>query len=386
MRCTHPQVSGSLRRGQSRVARERILPGVSKVTIADVARAAEVSTATVSNVLNGTGRVSEPTRARVKAVAGALGYGPAGGGARTLGLAVTAHGESAWDFASVPYFAQAISAATIAAHRRGYALMAMPSGPAEHMWRTLPAAGVVLVDSPPSDPVVRLLRARGLPLVFDGRPGRAAGAETWVDTDHEAMTRRVLEHLAGQGAERIALIAGPTQEYYTRASVTAYRRWCSSTGVRPCVVPFAEDGSEGPRLDALLTGDGRPDAVFGLYDPCGRQVLEAAARCGLSVPDDLMVVCSSEDPAYGYTTPPVVDGVAGPGAGRCGGRRRTGEPGGEPAAHAVARGDRDPSGGSDLLDAPVPPAHVRTEVPGPEGRACRRDVEGATARPVRPAP
>ncbi len=305
MRCTHPQVSGSLRRGQSRVARERILPGVSKVTIADVARAAEVSTATVSNVLNGTGRVSEPTRARVKAVAGALGYGPAGGGARTLGLAVTAHGESAWDFASVPYFAQAISAATIAAHRRGYALMAMPSGPAEHMWRTLPAAGVVLVDSPPSDPVVRLLRARGLPLVFDGRPGELRARETWVDTDHEAMTRRVLEHLAGQGAERIALIAGPTQEYYTRASVTAYRRWCSSTGVRPCVVPFAEDGSEGPRLDALLTGDGRPDAVFGLYDPCGRQVLEAAARCGLSVPDDLMVVCSSEDPAYGYTTPPV---------------------------------------------------------------------------------
>ncbi|WP_246585787.1 LacI family DNA-binding transcriptional regulator [Streptomyces yatensis] len=278
---------------------------MSKVTIADVARAAEVSTATVSNVLNGTGRVSEPTRARVQAVAGALGYGPAGGGARTLGLAVTAHGESAWDFASVPYFARAISAATIAAHRHGYALMAMPSGPAGHMWRTLPAAGVVLVDSPPGDPVVRLLRARGLPLVFDGRPGELRARETWVDTDHEAMTRGVLEHLAGQGSERIALIAGPTQEYYTRASVTAYRRWCARTGVRPRMVPFAEDGSEGPRLDALLTGDGRPDAVFGLYDPCGRQVLEAAARCRLSVPDDLMVVCSSEDPAYGHTAPPV---------------------------------------------------------------------------------
>ncbi|MFG2584029.1 LacI family DNA-binding transcriptional regulator [Streptomyces malaysiensis] len=113
---------------------------MSRVTIADVARTAEVSTATVSNVLNGTGRVSESTRARVKAVAGALGYGPAGGGGRTLGLAVTAHGQSAWDFASVPYFARAISAATVAAHRRGYALMAMPAGPAEHRWRTLPAS------------------------------------------------------------------------------------------------------------------------------------------------------------------------------------------------------------------------------------------------------
>ncbi|WP_275561247.1 substrate-binding domain-containing protein [Streptomyces sp. 5-6(2022)] len=51
------------------------------------------------------------------------------------------------------------------------------------------------------------------------------------DNDHEAMTRRVLEHLAGQGTRRIALIAGPTQEYYARASATAYRRWCSRAGV-----------------------------------------------------------------------------------------------------------------------------------------------------------
>ncbi len=285
--------------------RERILPGVSRVTIGDVARAAEVSTATVSNVLNGTGRVSEATRARVRAVAGALGYGPVGSGGRTLGLAVTAHGDSAWDFASVPYFARAIGAATVAAHRRGYALMAMPSGPAEHMWRTLPAAGVVVLDSPTGDPVVRVLRARGLPLVFDGRPEDLRARETWVDNDHEAMTRRVLEHLAGQGAERIALIAGPTQEYYSRASATAYRRWCARAGVRPCVVPFDEDDSAGRGLDALLTGEGGPDAVFGLYDPCGRQILAAAARCGLSVPEDLMVVCGSEDPAYGRTVPPV---------------------------------------------------------------------------------
>ncbi|MGV9855426.1 LacI family DNA-binding transcriptional regulator [Streptomyces sp. NPDC003442] len=151
---------------------------MSRVTIGDVARAAEVSTATVSNVRGGTGRVSEATRARVRAVAGALGYGPVSGGGRTLGLAVTAHGDSAWDFASVPYFAQAISAATVAAHRRGYALMAMDSGPAEHMWRTLPAAGVVVLDSPAGDPVVRVLRARGLPLVFDGRPGDLRARET----------------------------------------------------------------------------------------------------------------------------------------------------------------------------------------------------------------
>ncbi|MFJ3837387.1 LacI family DNA-binding transcriptional regulator [Streptomyces sp. NPDC090054] len=43
-------------------------------TIADIARAAEVSTATVSHALNGTGRLGEGTRRRVRETAAALGY------------------------------------------------------------------------------------------------------------------------------------------------------------------------------------------------------------------------------------------------------------------------------------------------------------------------
>ncbi|MFD7575192.1 LacI family DNA-binding transcriptional regulator [Streptomyces sp. NPDC059810] len=44
-------------------------------TLTDIARAAEVSTATVSHALNGTGRLGESTRRRVREVAAALGYG-----------------------------------------------------------------------------------------------------------------------------------------------------------------------------------------------------------------------------------------------------------------------------------------------------------------------
>ncbi|MQA93609.1 MAG: LacI family DNA-binding transcriptional regulator [Streptosporangiales bacterium] len=45
-----------------------------RVRIVDVAAAAEVSRATVTNALNGTGRMSEATRAHVRAVAAELGY------------------------------------------------------------------------------------------------------------------------------------------------------------------------------------------------------------------------------------------------------------------------------------------------------------------------
>ena len=45
-------------------------------TLEAVAARAGVSTATVSNALNGTGRLSEATRQRVPAAAGELGYAP----------------------------------------------------------------------------------------------------------------------------------------------------------------------------------------------------------------------------------------------------------------------------------------------------------------------
>ncbi|MER6995900.1 LacI family DNA-binding transcriptional regulator [Streptomyces sp. NPDC000410] len=278
---------------------------MSRVTIADIARAAEVSTATVSNALSGRGRLSEATRTRVRAVAAALDYAGASAAPRTLGLAVTTYGPFDWNFASVPYFARAISAATAAAHARGYALIALPAAAREPLWRSVPVAGVVVLDSPPDDPVVGLLRERGLPLVFDGRPVELRRRESWVDNDHAATTREVLGHLAARGAERIALMAGPGEEHYTLACTSAYRAWCAERAVRPVIVPLDFDDADGRMLDPLLSGAGRPDAVHGLYDPCGHQLLAAAARLGLRVPDDLLLVCASEDPGYARTAPPV---------------------------------------------------------------------------------
>jgi DNA-binding LacI/PurR family transcriptional regulator len=285
----------------------RTVGAVHRVTIADVARAAEVSTATVSNALNGTGRLAEATRARVRTVAAALGYGdPAGATApRTLALAVTTYGPHPWNFADVPFFAQAISAATAAAHERGYALTALPSAPSEAIWATIPVAGVLIMDSPADDPVVRILRARGVPLAFDGRPAGLRPGEVCVDNDHRATTREVLDHLAGQGATRIALMDGPGEDHYTRTCRAAYREWCAEHGVRPSVLTLAPVEDHGRAHDPVLSGPDRPEAVYGIYDPCGRRVLASAARCGLSVPGDLLLVCASEDPAYAEARPPV---------------------------------------------------------------------------------
>ncbi|WP_075738678.1 hypothetical protein [Streptomyces acidiscabies] len=92
------------------------------------------------------------------------------------------------------------------------------------------------MDSPADDPVADALRAHGIPLAFDGRPVDPRPGEVWVDNDHVAATRGVLDHLAAQGARRVALLAGPGEEHYTRACVAAYTEWCRRRGQLPQVV------------------------------------------------------------------------------------------------------------------------------------------------------
>ncbi|MGW6978140.1 LacI family DNA-binding transcriptional regulator [Streptomyces sp. NPDC054932] len=281
-------------------------------TLADIARAAEVSTATVSHALNGTGRLGGSTRRRVREVAGALGYGARRGPrTRSLGLAVTTYAGDAWDFVGIAYFSRWLTAATSAAHAHGYALTTLPADRgAEPLWHTLAVDGMLLLDSPAGDPVLRALRARGMPVVFDGRPPDPWPGDIWVDNDHTATTREVLDHLAASGARRIALHSGYGREFYTGAVTSAYEHWCAEHGTDPLLVPFDPDDTAGRAFDSAFAGPDRPDAVYCVYDPGGRQVLAAAERHGLRIPggpghDGLLLVCASEDPAYDGTGPAV---------------------------------------------------------------------------------
>ncbi|MFG2501857.1 LacI family DNA-binding transcriptional regulator [Streptomyces sp. NPDC048441] len=275
-------------------------------TLTDIARAAEVSTATVSHALNDTGRLGDSTRRRVREVATALGYGaPQAPRTRTLGVAVTMY-PRAWNYTEVAYFSRALTAATAAAHAKGYALTTLPADRvAEDTWHSLAVDGMLIMDSPRGDPMVHALRARGIPLVFDGVPGDPRPGDHWVDNDHEATTREVLDHLVASGARRVALQSGDGDEHYARAVTAAYAGWCAERGEDPLVVPFDVADGQGRAFDALLRGQDRPDAVYAAYDPGGHQLLTAAARLGLRVPDELRVVCASEDPGYAATEPPV---------------------------------------------------------------------------------
>jgi DNA-binding LacI/PurR family transcriptional regulator len=294
--------------------RKRTSAQTDRVGIRDVAAAAGVSITTVSDALNGKGRLPEATRNHVRQTADRLGYRPSAA-ARTLrtgrsgliGLMLTTYGDEPFTYTQIAYFAQMTGAATSAALDRGYGLVVLPTSAHHHVWASVALDGAIVLDPVPDDPVLAELHRRGIPVVTDGREVGTQTSQGWVDNDHDAGVRTVLDHLVGAGATRIGLIGGTTRDNYTQESMTAYRDWCAERGQEPVMEVFPVPDRQESSLAAhrILRHEPRPDAVFGIYDPCGVDLLAAAHAARLRVPEDLLVACCSENAAYASSTPPV---------------------------------------------------------------------------------
>ncbi|MFF8973507.1 LacI family DNA-binding transcriptional regulator [Streptomyces sp. NPDC014995] len=285
-------------------------------TLGAVAARAGVSTATVSNALNGTGRLSEATRQIVLTAARELGYAPAStaralarGGTGVLGLTMTTYGDLPVPYTEIPYYADLTLGAMAAAHERGYLLLGMPSSMSPWMWLNTPMDGVIHVAPRADDPVRAILRERGIPMISEGRPPEPHPCDAWVDADYEAGLRLLLDHLTERGARRIGLSLPLHDDAYPHLIERAYRSWCDEHRVPALMEEYATlpdyFTAEQDAVSRLLARDPGPDAVIGVYSDSGHNILAAARHHGLRVPRDLLVACVSEDPHYATTAPPV---------------------------------------------------------------------------------
>ncbi len=262
-----------------------------RVTITDVARAANVHASTVSRVLNGRAELSllPETRERVIAAATRLGYRPSAlaRGLRlrrtfTLGMLVP-------DITN-PVFPPIIKGVEGAAHARGYHL--------------------ILCNTDDSyEREAGELRREKVPFVLLNSASRASD-DLAVAPDNRQGVSAALDHLIQLGHRRIGLIAAPQttmtgQERLLAARATLRRHHLAQ---EDALVSVADSFSEasGYRAARRLLLDGEPPtAIFGANDLIALGAIRLAREIGLNVPRDLSIVGFNDIPQSELFDPPL---------------------------------------------------------------------------------
>lgn len=270
--------------------------------IGDVARAAGVSTATVSRALRGLPNVSAETRERVRAVALALGYvaspsaaSLASGRMRTIGLLTP--WVNRWFFANV------IEGAERTLREVGFDALLYTFDIAREQPRRAVDPGVLrrrvdgtlVVGLPLRDAEVRALEDLGQPLGFVGT-GR--DDHLTVRLDDRAAGVRATEHLVALGHRAIGHVSGtPDDEQSWSPPIARRAGWVDalSRAGSPPHPGWEVNGNfdvPGGRASTHTLLDSHPEitAVFAASDEMAMGVILAARDRGLRVPDDLSVI------------------------------------------------------------------------------------------------
>lgn len=269
-------------------------------TIVDVARAAGVSTATVSRVLNGRASVDPALRDRVDRSVRRLGYVPHAG-ARALKTQRTGTVGAVFPTIDNAIFAQAIDALQRRLAESGRQLLIATCGydpdgeeRAAVNLVTRGADALALCGTRQNATLRRFLRQRDLPVVHVMSVPAPEGMVA-VGFDNARAVAQAVRYLLDLGHRRIAMLAGVTASNdRASARVEGVRRTLAGAGLDlppQCLVerPYAlAEAREGFR--ALMAARPAPTAVI-----CGNDVLACGAlleadRMGLAVPGDVSVV------------------------------------------------------------------------------------------------
>lgn len=281
-----------------------------RVTRADVARLAGVSTAVVSYVLNdGPGPVATATRERVLKAVSALGYRPnataralATGSTRLLGLVVP-------DISN-PFFAEFALSIESHAKAKGYGLLLANSEDDEAIERqqvanlvNRGADGILLASVLPKPDLPKAGSTRYILL------NSLAPRNGVISIGPDAMTgaRTATDHLIAHGHTSVALIIGHSNTAIVEAREAGWLQSLGSHNLGPGPIGRDEFTRQGGYRAAkrIFNTPAHPTAVFVSSDLQAIGALSALSELGLRVPDDVAVISFDGTAESEFSAPPL---------------------------------------------------------------------------------
>jgi DNA-binding LacI/PurR family transcriptional regulator len=294
---------------------------VSTPTLEEVARAAGVSRATASRVVNGSPKVGVETRQVVQRAIDQLGFVPN----RVARSLVTRLNDSIGVMIAEPngrifgdpYFGEVLRGISAGLAARELALiLVMSQSPeearqAERYLTSGHLDGAILLSLHGDDPLPERLRAHGIPVVVGGQPPHGSRV-SYVDNDNLGGAIAAVNHLVERERTRIATITGPLDMPAAVARRLGFLEGIRAAGQTPDANleesgGFTREGGQ-RAMEVLLRRCPDIDAVFAASDLMAAGALSALHAAGRRVPEDVAVV-GFDDSIIALSTQPALSSV-----------------------------------------------------------------------------
>jgi DNA-binding LacI/PurR family transcriptional regulator len=281
-----------------------------KISISDVARAAGVSTTTVSRVLNKVSTVNEDSRRRVMDAMKNMKYHPnpsaqrlAAGRTNTIGLIIPRY-EGVFH----SYFAlQVIKGIGIAAERSAFDLLLhITDG------KTYPAQsaadGLIFIDIYSCEDLVDRAIDEGVPSVVLNHNLEDLPVNC-VSIDNRTGAQRVVDYLVKIGHKEIATITGDlkTQAGLDRLDGFVKAMEARKLAVGDDYIKVGDFGLPSARqaMEAILKLKNPPTAIFVASDDMAIEAINVALAKGVRIPEELSIVGFDDNPIAGQARIPL---------------------------------------------------------------------------------
>ncbi|MCM3633889.1 LacI family DNA-binding transcriptional regulator [Paenibacillus camelliae] len=270
-----------------------------KITIYDVAEKAGVSIATVSKVINNTGRISDKTRKKVWSIMEELDYQPSAVASALSGKSTFTIGLTLPDLAN-PYFAEIARAIEDQGRKHGFnVFMCSTDNDASkeeeyyQLFMKKRVDGIIMVSRDKENVIVKKILNEKVPLVMIAREFFAVPV-TSVMVDDYYGGMQAGQHLLEQGHQRIAVIVENLTELGSKERLRGASDAAKEADI---AIPESYVIEGGYTLDSgkaamkqLLMLEQRPTAVFACNDILAIGAIQAVRESGLRVPEDISIV------------------------------------------------------------------------------------------------
>ncbi|MDW6004158.1 LacI family DNA-binding transcriptional regulator [Vibrio mangrovi] len=267
-------------------------------SVADVAKYAGVSTATVSRVLNDSPSIRPHTREKVQQAIEALGYKlPGTPGSKVVG---TKPVMVLVPDINNPFYSGIVTGIEVAAREKNYSVML--TNTQGESWVELryldmleqnQVCGVISLD-PMNEQMKLPGKISKLPWINCSEYVPDSDV-AYVSIDHKQAAQDAVLYLVSQGHTKIAMVNSDERYIYARQRREGYEAAMESAGltIEPGYLQ-AIGGIDYPlgELAArrLLTLQNPPTAIFAVSDTLAIGVMKAVFRIGKKIPDDVAVI------------------------------------------------------------------------------------------------